>query len=42
MECKENIFEPVEDMLSKRFGFQAEFKHIIIGGLCKECRDNNA
>jgi len=35
--CKEDIFEPVEKFLRRRFGFQAEFKHVIVGGICKEC-----
>jgi len=37
--CDEDIFLPVETLLNKKFGFQADFKHIVINGLCSNCRD---
>lgn len=37
LECEENIFEPVERVVKEKFGFQIDFRHIVMQGLCKEC-----
>lgn len=37
LECEENLFLPVEDSLSLRYGFQADFKHMVIRGVCHAC-----
>jgi Fur family ferric uptake transcriptional regulator len=36
--CNENIFSTVEKTLSEKYGFQVSFKHIVIRGLCGECK----
>jgi Fur family transcriptional regulator, ferric uptake regulator len=38
LECEEDMFGPLEKSLQKRFGFQTEFKHVVIKGICQECR----
>ncbi len=37
-DCNENLFSSVKDVLANRYGFQADFKHIMITGLCSACR----
>ncbi|MBN1190901.1 MAG: transcriptional repressor [Dehalococcoidales bacterium] len=36
--CEENIFSPVEEYLLQNHGFQVEFKHVIIHGICRNCK----
>jgi Fur family ferric uptake transcriptional regulator len=38
MDCREAIFLPVERLLDKEYGFQVDFKHMVIYGLCDDCR----
>ena len=40
VECEEDIFGTLEKALRERFGFQAEFKHMVIRGICEECRNH--
>ena len=37
LDCDEALFSPVEKELEKKLGFQADFKHLVINGLCKDC-----
>lgn len=37
-DCDEDLFLPVERALDEKNGFQVDFKHMVIYGLCKECR----
>jgi len=37
IECDENLFTPVEESLARKYGFQVNFKHLVISGLCEEC-----
>ena len=39
VDCNEDIFVPVERLLWVKHGFQIDFKHVVIGGLCKSCRN---
>ena len=39
IECDEALFLPVEMVLLERYGFKAAFKHLVVGGTCKLCRD---
>lgn len=41
IDSKEDLFKTVEESLKKAYGFKAELKHMIISGLCKECRKKN-
>ena len=38
LDCEEDIFSTVEKTLLKKYGFQGEFKHIVMTGLCSVCR----
>ena len=38
IDCNEDIFSEVEDILMGQYGFRADFKHMMVSGLCKECR----
>ena len=38
IDCEEDIFAPVERLLQEKHGFQIDFKHIVMSGLCKECK----
>jgi Fur family transcriptional regulator, ferric uptake regulator len=40
-ECSENLFLPVEKTLAKKYGFQVDFKHLVISGLCRSCRSQS-
>lgn len=39
VDCDENMFSPVEESLKSRYGFQADFKHMVVRGLCQVCRE---
>jgi Fur family ferric uptake transcriptional regulator len=41
MRCYEDIFSQVKNILVEQYGFQADFKHIMVSGLCEECRSKN-
>jgi Fur family ferric uptake transcriptional regulator len=36
--CDESIFSTVQKTMMKKYGFQADFKHLIVSGLCGDCR----
>jgi len=40
-DCEEDVFAPVARLLKKKHGFKADFKHIILNGICGECLSNN-
>ena len=35
--CAENIFAPVQKLLRDKYAFHADFKHLVMNGLCGEC-----
>ena len=37
-ECSENIFHQVERSLAQKYGFQANFQHMVVEGLCEACK----
>jgi len=39
VECSENLFNQVERSLMGKYGFQTSFKHMVVSGLCKTCKD---
>ena len=38
IECPESIFLPVEKSLKDKFGFHTSFKHMVVEGLCADCK----
>jgi Fur family ferric uptake transcriptional regulator len=38
IDCGENLFLDIEKKLAKQYAFQADFKHVLISGLCSDCR----
>ncbi len=38
IDCEEDLFAPVERSIGKEYDFRLGFKHVVISGLCKECR----
>ncbi len=38
IDCDENLFLPVEVGTNEKYGFRADFKHMVISGLCADCR----
>jgi Fur family ferric uptake transcriptional regulator len=39
IDCEEDIFTPVKRLLQEKHGFQIDFKHVVMSGLCRECRN---
>jgi Fur family transcriptional regulator, ferric uptake regulator len=39
--CDEDFFATMEKSLDEKYGFKVSFKHLVITGLCQECRQNN-
>lgn len=38
IECDEELFATVEKSLAEKYGFSVNFKHLVISGLCEECK----
>jgi len=38
VDCGENLFLDIEKRLAQQYGFKADFKHLLISGLCRDCR----
>jgi Fur family ferric uptake transcriptional regulator len=38
IDCDENLFASVEKSLAEKYGFRTNFKHVVMNGLCEECR----
>jgi len=38
IDCEEDIFTPIEKLLQNMCGFKADFKHIVMSGLCEDCQ----
>jgi Fur family transcriptional regulator, ferric uptake regulator len=34
----ENLFSSVERALAEKYGFRVSFKHVVISGLCEDCK----
>jgi len=39
LECDEELFSSIGKELQKQYGFQADFRHTVISGLCSKCRN---
>jgi Fur family transcriptional regulator, ferric uptake regulator len=38
-DIEEDLFQSVEDTLKEEYGFLVNFKHIVIQGLCENCKN---
>jgi len=38
MECDESLFRPVEITLKEKHGFIVDFRHMVMNGICEDCR----
>ena len=38
MECSEDLFLPLEKLLGKSYSFHCDLKHMVIHGLCGDCK----
>lgn len=36
--CDEDMFASVQKTMARKYGFKADFKHLIISGLCESCK----
>jgi len=41
IDLDEDLFVPMKRSLAKRYGFQVDLKHVVMSGLCEECRSKN-
>jgi Fur family ferric uptake transcriptional regulator len=39
IDCEEDIFASVAKSLGGKFGFSVDFKHVVMSGLCKRCKN---
>lgn len=37
LDCSEGVFSDLEREISDKYGFQGDFRHMVIGGICEEC-----
>ena len=42
IECNEDTFALIEKTLAEKYSFMMDFKHLVISGICEECKDRNA
>jgi Fur family ferric uptake transcriptional regulator len=38
IECAEDVFLPVEAAIRDRYGFKADLRHVVVSGLCQDCK----
>lgn len=38
IECDEDVITPLEEALEKRYGFHVHLQHMVINGICQDCR----
>ena len=41
VECDEELFESVEKTLAEEYRFSVNFKHLVINGLCEDCKNKS-
>ena len=41
IDCDENLFALVQRSLREKYNFRVEFKHIVMSGVCGECKNKN-
>jgi Fur family ferric uptake transcriptional regulator len=38
VDCDEDLFTPVEQSLGEKYGFHVNFKHVVMSGICGDCK----
>ncbi len=41
IECDEDLFTSVEESLAEKYGFRVDFNHLVMSGLCEECKSKS-
>ena len=41
MDCDEAILAPLQRALMKNYGFRVDFRHMVMSGICSECKNKN-
>lgn len=41
IDCDEDLFASVQRSLRDKYSFRVEFKHVVMSGVCEECRSKN-
>jgi Fur family ferric uptake transcriptional regulator len=39
--CDEDLFAPLQKSLMEKYRFRADFRHMVMSGICGECRSRN-
>ena len=42
VDCNENVFSGVKKTLMDKYGFHADLKHLMVSGLCEDCRKKHS
>jgi Fur family ferric uptake transcriptional regulator len=42
IDCEDDVFAPVEKSIGAKYGFRVDFKHVVMSGLCEECRQKTS
>jgi Fur family ferric uptake transcriptional regulator len=42
IECHEDIFAALQKSLMNKYGFRADFKHMVMSGICGECKNRSS
>jgi Fur family ferric uptake transcriptional regulator len=42
VDCDEKLFAPMEKSIRSKYGYNVGFKHMVMYGLCENCRDNTS
>jgi Fur family ferric uptake transcriptional regulator len=38
IECDESVFSSMQEAIKRKYGFHGDFQHLVIDGLCRECK----
>jgi len=38
IDCSEDMFNDVKNILEGKYGFKADLKHMMVSGICRECQ----
>ena len=41
IDCDEDLFMTVQNSLRKKYNFRADFRHVVMSGVCGECKNKD-